>query len=85
MIISISSGSAPRASFYRNSLILLIFALTLAAPPLQAATEPPLIPDDIEKALDQQIADIPEEKQEAVRREAKVQLLESITRQRRPQ
>jgi hypothetical protein len=39
----------------------------------------------IEKALDQQIADVPKEKQEKIRREAKVQLLESITRQRRPQ
>jgi recombinational DNA repair ATPase RecF len=38
----------------------------------------------IEKALEEQIAKIPEEKQEKIRREAKVQLLESITRQRRP-
>lgn len=38
----------------------------------------------IEKALDEQIAAIPEEKKEKIRREAKVQLLESITRRRRP-
>ncbi len=53
MIISISSGRAIRAPFGRKPLSLLVFVLMLLAAPLQAAGEPPLISDDIEKALDQ--------------------------------
>ncbi len=56
MIISIASGRAIGALFCRKPLSLLVLALMLLAAPLQAATEPPLISDDLEKALDQLVA-----------------------------
>lgn len=68
-----------------NRVNYLASMLEIAAPEPFEREEARLAFRSIEKALDQQIADIPQEKQDAVRREAKVQLLESITRQRRPQ
>jgi hypothetical protein len=41
--------------------------------------------ESIEDSLDQKIAAAPDEKKERIKREAKAQILESITRSRRPQ
>ena len=54
--IYLPSSRAFRVSFSRKLLSILIFVFLLLAAPLQAATEPPLVSDDIEKALDQLIA-----------------------------
>jgi hypothetical protein len=58
--------------------------LEIAPPEPFEREEARLAYQSIKKALDEQIANIPEDKMEEIRREAKVQVLESMSRQRRP-
>jgi hypothetical protein len=58
--------------------------LEIAPPEPFEREEARLAYQSIQKALDEQFASIPEEKLEEIRKEAKVQVMESLSRQRRP-
>lgn len=67
-----------------DRLHYLASMLEIAPPEPFEREEARLAYQSIKKALDEQLASIPEEKLEEIRKEAKVQVLESISRKRRP-
>jgi predicted ATP-binding protein involved in virulence len=67
-----------------DRLNYLASMLEIAPPEPFEREEARLAYQTIKKALDEQLARIPKEKLEEIRKEAKVQVLESISRQRRP-